>query len=435
MRVRTAAKPRINVITLGCAKNLFDSEVLMGHLRASGFEVTHDNFQETYDVVVVNTCGFIEAAKAESIQTILEFAQLRQKGLIQKLIVTGCLSERYRSELREEIPEVDAWFGTRELPQLLKSLKADYRRELIGERLLTTPSHYAYLKISEGCNRPCSFCSIPKMRGRHVSRPLEELHAEAVILAQKGVKELIIIAQDSTYYGVDLYGRRMLARLLDTLCQVEGLAWIRLHYAYPAGFPDDVLEVMASQPKICKYLDLPLQHIHDDILRSMRRGLNGDKTRRLLDHIRRKVPDIALRTTFIVGYPGEKDHHFETLCRFVEEQRFHRVGVFTYSHEEQTAAFSLPDDVPPAVKEARAQRLMEIQQDISLQHNCQLIGKKLKVLVDRNDGHNSFARTEYDSPEVDNEVLLEGHPIPAGTFLTVEITDAAPYDLYARPLA
>lgn len=434
MRVRTAARPRVNVITLGCAKNVFDSEVLMGQLRASGFEVAHESYQEKYEVVVVNTCGFIEAAKTECIHTILEFARLRQQGLVQKLIVTGCLSERYGTELREEIPEVDAWFGTRELPRLLRNLKADYRRELVGERLLTTPAHYAYLKISEGCDRSCSFCAIPLMRGRHISRPLEELQAEAVKLGQKGVKELILIAQDTTYYGLDLYGRRMLAQLLDILSQVEGLEWIRLHYAYPAGFPDDVLQVMASQPKICKYLDIPLQHIHDDILRSMRRGLNADKTRSLLDRIRNSVPNIALRTTFIVGYPGETDHQFETLCRFVEEQRFHRVGVFPYSHEEHTAAFSLPDDVPPAVKKARAQQLMEIQQDISYQHNLGFIGKRMKVLVDRNEDHTSYARTEYDSPEVDNEVILEGHVIAPGTFLTVEITGAAPYDLYAQPV-
>lgn len=434
MRTRTRHQPRVNVITLGCSKNIFDSEVMMGQLKAAGFEVEHEGEKGDYHVVVVNTCGFIEAAKEQSIQTILQCAAARQAGSIQKLIVTGCLSERYRNELQKEIPEVDAWFGTRELPALLKALKADYRKELVGERLLTTPRHYAYLKISEGCDRPCSFCAIPLMRGRHVSRPLEELVTEAERLAAQGVRELILIAQDSTYYGLDLYGKRRLAHLLERLSEVKGLEWIRLHYAFPAGFPEDVLEVMASSPKICKYLDIPLQHIHDDILASMRRGLNGEKTRRLLDTIRSKVPGVALRTTFIVGYPGETEEHFETLCNFLREQRFHRVGVFTYSHEEQTAAYRLDDNVPPEEKERRAALLMNLQQEIATEHNQALIGQTLKVLVDRTDGTNSFGRTEADSPEVDNEVILENTVSSPGTFVQAEVVDAGPYELFARAI-
>lgn len=433
MRTRTRHKPRVNVITLGCSKNIFDSEVMMGQLKSAGFEVEHEGQGNDYQVVVVNTCGFIEAAKEESIQTILQCAAARQSGAIQKLIVTGCLSERYKNELRQEIPEVDAWFGTRELPALLKALKADYRKELVGERLLTTPRHYAYLKISEGCDRPCSFCAIPLMRGRHMSRPLEELLEEARRLARSGVKELILIAQDSTYYGLDLYGKRRLADLLTGLSEVEGLQWIRLHYAFPAGFPEDVLDVMASSSKICKYLDIPLQHIHDDILASMRRGLNGEKTRRLLDKIRQKVPDVALRTTFIVGYPEETEEHFETLCSFIQEQRFHRVGVFTYSHEEQSAAYKLKDDVPSEEKERRAAVLMKIQQEISAERNQSLIGKTVTVLIDRSDGRNSFGRTEADSPEVDNEVILENASLPPGSFVLAQVEDAGPYELFARP--
>lgn len=434
MRTRTHHKPRVNVITLGCSKNIYDSEVMMGCLKSAGFDVEHEGRCNDYQVVVVNTCGFIEAAKEESIQTILQCAAARQSGAIQKLIVTGCLSERYKKELQKEIPEVDAWFGTRELPALLKSLKADYRKELVGERLLATPRHYAYLKISEGCDRPCSFCAIPLIRGRHVSRPLEELVAEAEQLAAGGVKELILIAQDSTYYGLDLYGKRRLADLLMRLSEVEGLSWIRLHYAFPAGFPEDVLEVMATTPKVCKYLDIPLQHIHDDILASMRRGLNGEKTRRLLDTIRSKVPGVALRTTFIVGYPGETEEHFEALCHFVREQRFHRVGVFTYSHEEQTAAYHLEDSVPAREKERRAAVLMNLQQEIALSHNQALVGQTLTVLVDRTDGATSFGRTEADSPEVDNEVILENTSIKPGTFIRAEILDAGPYELFARPV-
>ncbi|MCX7649310.1 MAG: 30S ribosomal protein S12 methylthiotransferase RimO [Flavobacteriales bacterium] len=433
MRARTRHKPKVNVVTLGCAKNIFDSEVLMGRLKASGFDVAHERPDGGYEVVVVNTCGFIESAKEESIQTILQFAGARESGQIQKLIVTGCLSERYRDELRTEIPEVDAWFGTRDLPQLLKLLKADYQRELVGERLLTTPRHYAYLKISEGCDRPCSFCAIPLMRGKHTSRPLEELENEARRLAEQGVKELILIAQDSTYYGLDLYGTRRLAELLQRLAGIEGLRWIRLHYAFPAGFPTDVLDVMAREKNICRYLDIPLQHIHDDILKSMRRGLNSEKTRRLLDLIREKVPGVALRTTFIVGYPGESPAHFEALCRFVEEQKFHRLGVFTYSHEEQTAAYALRDDVPPAEKEHRAATLMRLQQEIAEAHNRALVGRRLPVLVDRCDGHNSFGRTEFDSPEVDNEVILENTLVQPGTFVEAEVWDAGPFDVFARP--
>jgi len=435
MRVRTARKPKINVITLGCSKNTYDSEVLLGQLKKSGYDAEHESTGQDYQVVVINTCGFIETAKEESINTILTGAEAKKRGEIQKLIVTGCLSERFKNELKKEIPEVDAWFGSRELPALLKFLKADYRQELIGERQLSTPSHYAYFKISEGCNRPCSFCAIPLMRGRHRSRAMEELIDEAKKLGQKGVKELIIIAQDSTYYGLDLYGKRALAELLKRLTDVAGIEWIRLHYAFPSGFPKDVLKVIAEEKKICKYLDIPLQHIHDDMLKSMRRGITAEKTRRLLKEIKNTVPEIAVRTTFIVGYPGETEAHFEALCRFIEEEKFDRMGVFTYSHEEGTYAYSLKDNVPFRIKQERAGRLMEIQQKISETKNQSLLFKKIKVLIDRTDGINSFGRSEHDSPEVDNEIIVENDCIQPGTFIQALIIDAGAYDLYAQKIS
>lgn len=431
MRTKTLKKNKINVVTLGCSKNVYDSEVLMGQLRASNKEVVHE---EEGNIVVINTCGFINNAKEESINTILEFVQKKEKGLVDKVFVTGCLSERYKPDLQKEIPNVDEYFGTTELPGLLKALGADYKHELIGERITTTPKNYAYFKIAEGCDRPCSFCAIPIMRGQHRSTPMEDLVTEAEKLAAKGVKELILIAQDLTYYGLDLYKKRNLAELLQKLAKVEGIEWIRLHYAFPTGFPMDVLEVMRTEPKICNYLDIPLQHISDSILISMRRGTTKAKTTKLLEEFRAAVPEMAIRTTLIVGYPGETDEDFQTLKQWVKEMRFERLGCFTYSHEENTHAYNLEDDVPEEVKMDRANQIMEIQSQISWELNQQKIGKEFKVVIDRKEGGYFVGRTEFDSPDVDNEVLInaeEGY-LRTGEFCTVKITAAEDFDLYAE---
>ena len=431
MRTKTLKKNKINVVTLGCSKNVYDSEVLMGQLRASNKEVVHE---EEGNIVVINTCGFINNAKEESINTILEFVQKKEDGLVDKVFVTGCLSERYKPDLQKEIPNVDQYFGTTELPGLLKALGADYKHELIGERITTTPKNYAYFKIAEGCDRPCSFCAIPIMRGQHRSTPMEDLVTEAEKLAAKGVKELILIAQDLTYYGLDLYKKRNLAELLQKLAKVEGIEWIRLHYAFPTGFPMDVLEVMRTEPKICNYLDIPLQHISDSILKSMRRGTTKAKTTKLLEEFRAAVPEMAIRTTLIVGYPGETEEDFQTLKQWVKEMRFERLGCFTYSHEENTHAYNLEDDVPEEVKMDRANQIMEIQSQISWELNQQKIGKEFKVVIDRKEGGYFVGRTEFDSPDVDNEVLInaeEGY-LRTGEFCTVKITAAEDFDLYAE---
>ncbi len=431
MRTKSRKKNTINVVTLGCSKNVYDSEVLMGQLKANGKAVAHE---EEGNIVVINTCGFIDNAKEESVNTILDFVQKKEAGEVDKVFVTGCLSERYKPDLIEEIPDVDQYFGTTELPQLLKALGADYKHELIGERLTTTPKNYAYLKISEGCDRPCSFCAIPLMRGKHRSKPIESLIIEAEKLAANGVKELILIAQDLTYYGLDLYKKRNLAELLKALVNVDGIEWIRLHYAFPTGFPMDVLEVMKHEPKICNYLDIPLQHISDQILKSMRRGTTQEKTTKLLQKFREAVPNMAIRTTLIVGYPGETEKDFQTLKQWVEAMRFERLGCFTYSHEENTHAYNLVDDVPLEVKQARANAIMELQSQISWEHNQGKIGQTLKVVIDRKEGQYFIGRTEFDSPDVDNEVLIDASKVylKTGEFATVTITDAADFDLYAE---
>ncbi|WP_223552060.1 30S ribosomal protein S12 methylthiotransferase RimO [Aestuariivivens sp. NBU2969] len=431
MRTKSLKKNKINVVTLGCSKNVYDSEVLMGQLKASGKEVVHE---QEGNVVVINTCGFINNAKEESVNTILEYVQKKEEGEIDKVFVTGCLSERYKPDLQKEIPNVDQYFGTTELPGLLKVLGADYKHELIGERLTTTPKNYAYLKIAEGCDRPCSFCAIPLMRGKHRSTPIEEVIIEAEKLAAKGVKELILIAQDLTYYGLDLYKKRNLAELLEALVKVEGIEWIRLHYAFPTGFPVDVLEVMNREPKICRYLDIPLQHISDNILKSMRRGTTKEKTTRLLRQFREMVPNIAIRTTLIVGYPGETDEDFQILKQWVKDMRFERLGCFTYSHEENTHAFTLKDDVPEEVKQERANEIMEIQSQISWELNQQKIGKTFKIIIDRMEGGYFVGRTESDSPDVDNEVLIDASKtyLKTSEFYDVRITDAGDFDLYAE---
>jgi len=424
----------ISIITLGCSKNLVDSEVLSGQLAGNGYSVTHETNGELPETVIINTCGFIENAKQESIDTILNFAESKKKGEIKNLIVTGCLSERYRNELSKEISEVDGWFGTHDMPDLLKSLRADYKHELIGERKLATPSHYAYLKISEGCNRTCAFCAIPLMRGQHVSRSLEQLVAEAQSLARHGVKELMLIAQELTYYGLDLYKKRMLPELLNQLADVEGIEWIRLHYAYPSKFPVEVLDVIREKPTICNYLDIPLQHASDNVLSRMRRQITRAETEQLLDTIRTKVPGIAIRTTMLVGFPGETDDDFDQLLRFVEAQQFERLGVFEYSHEEGTSGFAYADDVPPEVKANRAAELMSLQQDISLARNARKVGQTFKVLIDRKEDGHFVGRTEYDSPEVDNEVLIPAeHYLRIGDFANITITDATEFDLFGRP--
>lgn len=434
MKTKTLRKNKVNVVTLGCAKNTFDSEVMMAQLRANKFDVEHESTTDDAEIVIINTCGFIDNAKQESIDTILRYAEAKQDGLVDKVYVTGCLSERYRDDLEQEIPEVDAFFGTRELPRLLKTLKADYKSELVGERLLTTPSHYAYFKIAEGCDRPCSFCAIPLMRGKHVSTPMDQLLTSAKQLAAGGVKELLLIAQDLTYYGLDIYKKRNLAELVDRLSDVEGIDWIRLHYAFPAGFPMDVLEVMKNRSNVCNYLDMPLQHGSTKILQSMRRGITREKTEQLVDQIRQKVPGLALRTTLIAGYPGETEADFEEMYSFVERMQFDRLGIFTYSHEENTHAYSLNDDVPDDVKRQRADTIMELQSGISYELNQAKIGKTFKVLFDRAEGDYFIGRSEFDSPEVDNEVLVkksEGF-VRLGDFATVQITSADHYDLYGK---
>ncbi len=435
MKTKTLKKNKVNVVTLGCSKNIFDSEVMMAQLKANKFDVEHESMSDDSEIVIINTCGFIDNAKQESIDTILRYVDAKNEGAVDKVYVTGCLSERYRGELESEIPEVDAFFGTKELPRLLKTLKADYKKELVGERLLTTPNHYAYFKIAEGCDRPCSFCAIPLMRGGNVSTPIEDLVNSAKSLAAKGVKELMLIAQDLTYYGLDLYKKRALAELLEELAQIEGIEWIRLHYAFPAGFPMDVLEVMNKYDNICKYLDMPLQHGSTKILKDMRRGTTREKTEELVGVIREKVPGITIRTTLIAGYPGETEEDFQEMYDFVEKSRFERLGIFTYSHEENTHAYNSEDDVPEEVKKERADAIMELQMGISYELNQEKVGKTFKVLFDRVDGDYFVGRTEFDSPEVDNEVLVkktDDNYIRIGDFAMVKVVKADHYDLYAE---
>lgn len=428
-------KPRVNVITLGCSKNIHDSEVLMGQLRGNQMDVVHEDQQlNKDDIIVINTCGFIDNAKQESIDTILQYSEFKDQGKVGKVIVTGCLSERYKPELEAEIKNVDSFFGTNDLQNLLNSIGADYKHELVGERLLTTPSHFSYFKIAEGCNRPCSFCAIPLMRGKHVSKPIEDLVKEAKYLAKNGTKELILIAQDLTYYGLDLYSKRNLADLLRKLSDVDGIEWIRLQYAYPSGFPMDILDVMNERSNICNYLDMPLQHISDTMLSSMRRGITRQKTIDLVNSIRNKVPDIALRTTLICGYPGETERDFEEMKEWVSESRFDRLGCFTYSHEEKTHAHLLNDNVPEEVKQQRVEDIMNIQQEISFNINQDKVGKHFKVLIDKKEGNYLIGRTEFDSPEVDNEVLIDARISYAtpGTFVQVKIDRAEDFDLYGQ---
>ncbi|WP_445710702.1 30S ribosomal protein S12 methylthiotransferase RimO [Flavobacterium sp.] len=436
MRTKSLKKNKINVITLGCSKNVYDSEVLMGQLKANGKEVTHEATKDEGNIIVINTCGFIDNAKEESVNMILEYADKKERGLVDKVFVTGCLSERYRPDLEKEIPNVDQFFGTTELPLLLKALGADYKHELIGERLTTTPKNYAYLKIAEGCDRPCSFCAIPLMRGKHVSTPIEHLVIEAEKLAKNGVKELILIAQDLTYYGLDIYKKRNLAELLENLVKVEGIEWIRLHYAFPTGFPMEVLDLMKKEPKICNYIDIPLQHISDSVLKSMRRGTTYEKTTNLLKDFRKAVPEMAIRTTLIVGYPSETEEDFEILKNWVSAMRFERLGCFAYSHEENTHAYSLEDDVPHDVKQERARIIMDIQAQISWDLNQEKIGKVFKCVIDRKEGEHFIGRTEFDSPDVDNEVLIEAskHYLKTGDFVMLKVTDATEFDLYAEPI-
>ena len=433
MKTKGLKKNKVNIVTLGCSKNLVDSENIFTQLKGNNFDVTHEAKDDEANVIIINTCGFIDNAKEESINTILRYADAKQNGLIDKLYVTGCLSERYKNDLKDEIPEVNSWFGTRDLPRLLKTLKADYKQELLGERLITTPSHFAYFKIAEGCDRPCSFCAIPIMRGKHLSRPTEELVREAKNLAKNGTKELILIAQDLTYYGLDLYKDRRLADLLRQLSDVEGIEWIRLQYAYPSGFPMDVLDVMAERPNICKYLDMPLQHGSNNMLKIMRRGITREKTEELVHTIREKVPGIAIRTTLISGHPGETEADFVEMKEFVQKMRFDRLGIFQYSHEEQTHSHSMDDNIPTEVKQERSDEIMALQQEISLEINQQKVGKTMKVLFDRNEDGYFIGRTEHDSPEVDNEVLVkaEGDAYARiGDFANVKITSASEFDLY-----
>ncbi|MCF6404169.1 30S ribosomal protein S12 methylthiotransferase RimO [Chitinophaga filiformis] len=430
MKTKTLKKDKVNIITLGCSKNMVDSEVLSGQLLANDIDVVHENIKKDHNIVVVNTCGFIDKAKEESINTILEQVELKNRGRLEKVYVTGCLSERYRGDLESEIPGVDAWFGTMELPLILKKFDADYKAELIGERLLATPTHYAYLKIAEGCNRTCSFCAIPLMRGGHVSRPIEQLVAEAEKLVNSGVKEIMLIAQELTYYGLDLYKQRRLADLLRALANVKGLEWIRLHYAYPHKFPMEVLDVMNEFPNICNYIDMPLQHAADNMLKSMKRQITRVEMEELVTAIREKVPGICLRTTLITGYPGETLEDVEELKTFLEKMRFDRVGVFTYSHEEGTSAYELEDNIPAEEKERRAQEIMEVQQEISLEKNQEKVGKVFRVIVDKKESGRYLARTEFDSVEVDNEVIINtSKRLKPGDFVNVRITRAYDYDL------
>tara|TARA_B110000858_G_scaffold196930_1_gene256988 strand:+ start:2207 stop:3514 length:1308 start_codon:yes stop_codon:yes gene_type:complete len=432
MRTKSTTKNKINVITLGCSKNIYDSEVLMGQLKANDKEVVHE---EDGNIVVINTCGFIDNAKEESVNTILDNIQRKEAGEIDKVFVTGCLSERYKPDLEKEIPSVDQYFGTSELPQLLKALEADYKHELLGDRITTTPKNFAYFKISEGCDRPCSFCAIPLMRGKHRSTPIEDLVKQAENLARDGVKELILIAQDLTYYGLDIYKKRNLAELLGALAQVEGIEWIRMHYAFPTGFPLDVLDVMKSEPKVCNYLDIPLQHISDDILKSMRRGTTKEKTTKLLQEFRKHVPGITIRTSLIVGYPGETLEHFEELKAWVKETRFERLGCFTYSHEENTHAHQLVDDVPEEEKQRRSSEIMELQSQISWELNQEKLGETLRCIIDRKEGNFFVGRSEMDSPDVDNEVLVDAtkYYLKQGEYVDLTIVEAADFDLYAVP--
>jgi len=436
LKTKGTKKTKVNIVTLGCSKNLVDSEVLLTQLRGNGIETTHESKKDDANIVVINTCGFIDNAKQESIDTILRYVDAKDEGVVEKVYVTGCLSERYKTDLEKEIPAVDAWFGTRDLSRLLKQLNANYKHELVGERILTNPSHFAYLKISEGCDRPCSFCAIPIMRGKHISRPMEELVLEAKNLAKKGTKELLLIAQDSTYYGLDLYKKRNLAELLERLSDVEGIEWIRLHYAFPTGFPMDALDVMAQRSNICKYLDIPLQHGSSRILQLMRRGTTREKTEALLNTIREKVSGIAIRTTLIAGHPGETEQDFDEMMKFVEDMRFDRLGVFPYSHEDNTHSFSMADDVSEELKQERVDRLMDLQQGISLELNRAKIGNTYKVLIDRKESGSFIGRTEFDSPEVDNEVLLDGTKeyLRVGDFVQVKVTNATEFDLIAEPV-
>jgi ribosomal protein S12 methylthiotransferase len=436
LKTKGNKQTKVNIVTLGCSKNQVDSEVLLTQLRGNNIDATHESASDDAGIVVINTCGFIDNAKQESIDTILRYVDAKAEGLVDKVYVTGCLSERYKDSLKNEIPEVDAWFGTRDLSRLLKQLKANYKQELVGERILTNPGHFAYLKISEGCDRPCSFCAIPLMRGKHVSRPMEELVLEAKNLARNGTKELLLIAQDSTYYGLDLYKKRNLAELLSRLSDVEGVEWIRLHYAFPSGFPLDALAIMAERSNICKYLDIPLQHGSTRMLQMMRRGITREKTEELLQTMREKVPGIAIRTTLIAGHPGETEADFNEMLRFVEHSRFDRLGVFTYSHEENTHSHTFKDDVPEEVKQQRMEEVMEVQQAISWELNQAKVGKTFKVLVDRSEAGAFIGRTEFDSPEVDNEVIIESEEyLRMGDFVKAEITSATEFDLHARVIA
>lgn len=434
MKTKGQKQDKVNIITLGCSKNIVDSEVLYSQLRANEMNVEHESSKDDANIVVINTCGFIENAKQESIDTILRFANAKQKGKIDKLFVTGCLSQRYKPELEKEIPDVDEYFGTLHLPQLLKAIGADYKHELVGERLLTTPSHYAYLKISEGCDRPCSFCAIPIMRGKHVSKSFEQLETEVKNLVKNGTKELLLIAQDSTYYGLDLYGERMLPELLKRISDIDGVEWIRLHYAYPSQFPLEALDVIRERSNICKYIDIPLQHASDNMLKIMRRGITAKRTQELVDTIREKVPGIAIRTTLIAGHPGETEADFEAMLQFVERNRFDRLGIFTYSHEEGTHAGTMQDDVPAEVKEERAAVVMDLQQGISAEINEQKVGNTYKVLFDRKESGFFVGRTEFDSPEVDNEVLVSAKDnyVRIGDFANVLIERAEEFDLYGK---
>ena len=436
MKARGLKKDKVNIVTLGCSKNLVDSEVMLTQLKGNGINTTHEAQKDDANIIIVNTCGFIDNAKQESVDTILRYVDAKEDGVIDKLYVTGCLSQRYKDDLEEEIPQVDAFFGTMELPALLKKFKADYKHELVGERITTTANHYAYLKIAEGCDRPCSFCAIPLMRGKHVSRPIEELVTEAKNLARNGTKELLLIAQDSTYYGLDLYKKRNLAELLRKLSDVEGIEWIRLHYAFPTGFPSDVLEVMAERDNICNYLDIPLQHGSTNMLKIMRRGTTREKTEALLEQMREKVPGIAIRTTLITGHPGETEEDFQEMLQFVKDSRFDRLGVFTYSHEENTHAHSMEDNVPDEVKQERANLVMQLQEEISLEINQEKVGKTFRVLIDRKEGGNFIGRTEHDSPEVDNEVIIDAskHYLRVGDFANIKIKDATEFDLYGEPV-
>ena len=436
MKTKGKKKDKVNIVTLGCSKNIVDSEVMLTQLRGNQIDTTHESESDAANIIVINTCGFIDNAKQESIDTILRYADAKEEGMVEKVFVTGCLSERYRSELQKEITNVDGWFGTMELPLLLKRFNATYKSELLGERITTTANHYAYLKISEGCDRPCTFCAIPLMRGKHVSKPIEEILLEAKNLVKNGTKEILLIAQDSTYYGLDIYKKRALADLMNQLADVEGLDWIRLHYAFPSGFPMDVLDVMAKRNNICNYLDIPLQHGSTRMLELMRRGTTREKTEALLNVIREKIPKIAIRTTLIVGHPGETEEAFLEMMDFVEKNRFERLGVFTYSHEEDTHSYTMKDDVPDEVKQQRLEAIMELQEGISEEINAEKVGKKYRVLIDRFEGGQYVGRTEHDSPEVDNEVLINSDDgyLRVGDFCEVVITSASAFDLYAKPI-